>query len=185
MSRVGDEVVLSWAPGLRRVLRLQGRTPRPLPGLQPGDRRLVAPVRAHRALTARRDALPRHRDGLHGRAGRRLGTGGAPTGGGIPLEQAALLGCAALTGVGAALFSAGVTPGSSVLVVGAGGVGQFVVQGARIAGAETIVATDPEPARREQAKALGATHAAHPDEFGGHARGRRPGRRRLRLRRSR
>ena len=53
----------------------------------------------------------------------------------MPLEQAALLGCAALTGVGAVLFAARVEQGSTVLVIGAGGVGQFVVQGARIAGA--------------------------------------------------
>ena len=59
-----------------------------------------------------------------------------PLGAGIPLEEAALLGCAALTGVGAALFAAGVTPGSSVLVIGAGGVGhsscrELVSQGPR------------------------------------------------------
>jgi Zn-dependent alcohol dehydrogenase len=84
---------------------------------------------------------------------------------GVPLREAALLGCAALTGVGSVLFAARVTPGSSVLVVGAGGVGQFVVQGARIAGAETIVAVDPVAARREQALALGATHAFDPNEL--------------------
>jgi S-(hydroxymethyl)glutathione dehydrogenase/alcohol dehydrogenase len=89
-----------------------------------------------------------------------------PTGGGVPHREAALLGCAALTGVGAVLFAARVRSGSSVLVVGAGGVGQFVVQGARIAGAETIVAVDPVEARREQALRLGATHAFAPDELG-------------------
>ena len=51
-----------------------------------------------------------------------------------------------------------------MLVVGAGGVGQFVVQGARIAGAVTIVAVDPLEGRREQALRLGATHAFDPDE---------------------
>jgi S-(hydroxymethyl)glutathione dehydrogenase/alcohol dehydrogenase len=83
---------------------------------------------------------------------------------GVPLREAALLGCAALTGVGAVLFAARVTTGSSVLVIGGGGVGQFVIQGARIAGAETIVAVDPVEARREQALALGATHAFAPEE---------------------
>jgi S-(hydroxymethyl)glutathione dehydrogenase/alcohol dehydrogenase len=90
-----------------------------------------------------------------------------PLGEDVPLEQAALLGCAALTGVGAVLFSAHVTPGSSVVVVGAGGVGAFVVQGARIAGAETIVAVDPVEARRAQTLALGATHAFAPDDLKG------------------
>src|SRR5439155_2643629 len=90
-----------------------------------------------------------------------------PLGGGVPLEQAALLGCAALTGVGAALFAARVESGSSVLVVGAGGVGQFVVQGARIAGAAEIVCVDPLQARREVAARLGATRVADPDELKG------------------
>lgn len=84
---------------------------------------------------------------------------------GVPLREAALLGCAALTGVGSVLFAASVTRGSSVLVVGAGGVGQFVVQGARIAGAERIVVADPVEVRREQALALGATHAFAPEDL--------------------
>jgi S-(hydroxymethyl)glutathione dehydrogenase/alcohol dehydrogenase len=85
----------------------------------------------------------------------------------VSLEQAALIGCAALTGVGAVLNRAQVEPGSSVLVVGAGGVGQFCVQGARIAGAARIVAVDPVEGRREQALRLGATEAVPPDEVGG------------------
>jgi Zn-dependent alcohol dehydrogenase len=84
---------------------------------------------------------------------------------GLPLRDAALLGCAALTGVGAVVFAGRVTSGSSVLVVGAGGVGQFVVQGARIGGAETIVAADPVAGRREQALRVGATHAFDPSEL--------------------
>jgi S-(hydroxymethyl)glutathione dehydrogenase/alcohol dehydrogenase len=83
----------------------------------------------------------------------------------VPLEHAALLGCAALTGVGAVLNGERVEPGASVLVIGAGGVGQFVVQGARIAGAARIVAVDLFPARREAALALGAHEAFSPDDF--------------------
>ncbi len=86
-----------------------------------------------------------------------------PTGGGVPLEHAALLGCAALTGVGAVLFAARVPAGASVLVVGAGGVGQFAIQGARLAGADAIVSVDPLPERRAQALSSGATHAVEPD----------------------
>jgi S-(hydroxymethyl)glutathione dehydrogenase/alcohol dehydrogenase len=88
-----------------------------------------------------------------------------PLGEGVPLDEAALLGCAALTGVGAVLFAAGVEAGSTVLVVGAGGVGQFVVQGARIAGASAIVCCDPLPERLELATRLGATHVASPDDL--------------------
>jgi S-(hydroxymethyl)glutathione dehydrogenase / alcohol dehydrogenase len=86
-----------------------------------------------------------------------------PLGGAVPFDQAALLGCAVLTGVGAVLYAAGVEPDSSVLVVGAGGVGQFVVQGARIAGAATIVVSDPVEARLQAAVRAGASHVAPPD----------------------
>lgn len=77
----------------------------------------------------------------------------------IPLHIASLVGCGVTTGFGAAVHRAGVVPGDTVVVVGVGGVGSSAVQGARIAGAETIVAVDPVPLRRDQAKLLGATHA--------------------------
>jgi S-(hydroxymethyl)glutathione dehydrogenase / alcohol dehydrogenase len=80
----------------------------------------------------------------------------------LPDEELALLGCGVTTGVGAALITAAVTPGSAVAVIGCGGVGQSVVQGARIAGASTIVAVDPAPERRQTALAVGATHAVDP-----------------------
>ena len=85
----------------------------------------------------------------------------------LSLEQAALIGCAALTGIGAVLNRARVEKGASVVVIGAGGVGQFAVQGARIAGAARIVAVDPVQARRDQALRLGATEACPPDELDG------------------
>jgi S-(hydroxymethyl)glutathione dehydrogenase/alcohol dehydrogenase len=75
----------------------------------------------------------------------------------IPLEAAALVGCAALTGVGAVLNTAGVEAGASAVVFGCGGVGLNVVQGARLAGAETIVAVDTRPEKLELAERLGAT----------------------------
>jgi S-(hydroxymethyl)glutathione dehydrogenase / alcohol dehydrogenase len=87
-----------------------------------------------------------------------------PLGDAVSLEEAALLGCAALTGVGAVLNAARPEPGFTALVLGAGGVGQFVVQGARIAGATEILVIDPVEARREQALALGATRACAPDD---------------------
>jgi S-(hydroxymethyl)glutathione dehydrogenase/alcohol dehydrogenase len=90
-----------------------------------------------------------------------------PLGDGIPLQEAALLGCAALTGVGAVRNAGRVTAGESVFVVGAGGVGQFVVQGARLAGAATIVCVDPNEARLEQARKLGATAVGVPEEAAG------------------
>lgn len=80
----------------------------------------------------------------------------------LPDEQLALLGCGVTTGVGAALNTAKVAPGSSVAVIGCGGVGQSVVQGARIAGASTIIAIDPAAGRRIAAGEAGATHTIDP-----------------------
>lgn len=76
---------------------------------------------------------------------------------GIPLTDAALLGCAVLTGYGAVHHSAKVRAGESVVVFGVGGVGLAVLQSARIAGASTIVAVDVSPAKEELARAAGAT----------------------------
>jgi S-(hydroxymethyl)glutathione dehydrogenase / alcohol dehydrogenase len=80
----------------------------------------------------------------------------------LPDEQLALIGCGVTTGVGAALNTAAVQPGSSVAVVGCGGVGQSVIQGARIAGAARIVAIDPTELKRTTAVRLGATDAVDP-----------------------
>lgn len=80
----------------------------------------------------------------------------------LPDEQLAFLGCGVTTGVGAALNTARVTPGSSVAVIGCGGVGQSVVQGARIAGASVIIAVDPVPGRRQASLDVGATHEVDP-----------------------
>ncbi|MCI3225360.1 Zn-dependent alcohol dehydrogenase [Streptomyces sp. NP-1717] len=76
---------------------------------------------------------------------------------GIPLADAALLGCAVLTGYGAVHHSARVRAGESVVVLGVGGVGLAVLQSARIAGASTIVAVDVSPEKEELARAAGAT----------------------------
>ncbi|MFI6338240.1 Zn-dependent alcohol dehydrogenase [Streptomyces sp. NPDC050535] len=76
----------------------------------------------------------------------------------IPLPAAALIGCGVLTGVGAVLNRARVDRGDSVLVIGTGGIGLNVIQGARIAGALTIVAVDANPAKEAMARQFGATH---------------------------
>ena len=65
-----------------------------------------------------------------------------------------------ITGVGAVVNTAAVEPGSTVVVIGCGGVGLNVVQGARLAGADAIVAVDVQPAKLELARRLGATHVA-------------------------
>lgn len=80
----------------------------------------------------------------------------------LPAEQLALIGCAITTGVGAALNTARIVPGSTVAIVGCGGVGQSVVQGARIAGASRIFAIDPLSLKRDAARAQGATDLIDP-----------------------
>ncbi len=80
----------------------------------------------------------------------------------VPDEQLALIGCGVTTGVGAALNTAKVDPGSTVAVIGCGGVGQAVIQGARIAGAGRIIAVDPVELKRKTAEQLGATDFVDP-----------------------
>ncbi|MGW4885299.1 Zn-dependent alcohol dehydrogenase [Streptomyces murinus] len=77
--------------------------------------------------------------------------------GDIPLESAALIGCGVLTGVGAVLNRARVRCGDSVVVIGTGGIGLNVLQGARLAGASRIVAVDANPAKAAMAREFGAT----------------------------
>jgi S-(hydroxymethyl)glutathione dehydrogenase / alcohol dehydrogenase len=83
----------------------------------------------------------------------------------VPLAEAALLGCAILTGVGAARNAAGVRPGDSVLVVGLGGVGLSAVAGARLARAARIIAVDVSESKEPLARRAGATDflVASPD----------------------
>jgi S-(hydroxymethyl)glutathione dehydrogenase / alcohol dehydrogenase len=81
----------------------------------------------------------------------------------VPFEIGALIGCGVTTGVGAAVNTARVEPGSSVVVIGCGGVGIAAIQGARVAGAAQIVAVDPVAARREWALRFGATEAVVPE----------------------
>src|SRR4029450_6103113 len=72
-------------------------------------------------------------------------------------ETLATLGCAVVTGVGAALTSARLPPGARVAVIGAGGVGLNVIQGAQLTGAERIIAVDRRQASRQLAATFGAT----------------------------
>lgn len=76
----------------------------------------------------------------------------------LPLTSAALIGCGVLTGVGAVLNRARVDHGESVLVLGTGGIGLNVIQGARIAGARCVVAVDTNPEKEAAARLFGATH---------------------------
>lgn len=77
----------------------------------------------------------------------------------MPLDRAALLGCAIITGAGAVFNDSKVKPGESVAIIGAGGIGLAAINAAKIAGAGTIIATDPVADKRALAEKLGATHS--------------------------
>jgi Zn-dependent alcohol dehydrogenase len=82
----------------------------------------------------------------------------------VPMTSAALLGCGVLTGLGAAMRTAPAPRGGTVLVMGCGGVGMNIVQGARLAGAAHIIAVDPVEAKSKIAATLGATRSALPGD---------------------
>jgi S-(hydroxymethyl)glutathione dehydrogenase/alcohol dehydrogenase len=158
----GDHVVLSWLPSCGRCFYCtQGRpilcewsTPAMLAGTMPdGTTRLARngeavyhysflSTFAERCVVPEESCVPLRKD--------------------APLEVAALVGCAVMTGIGAAMNRAKVEPGSSVAVFGAGGVGLSAVIGARLAGAASVIAVDPLPFKRELALELGATDALDP-----------------------
>jgi NDMA-dependent alcohol dehydrogenase len=79
----------------------------------------------------------------------------------LPLDRVALLSCGVITGVGAVINAARVEPGTSVVVIGAGGVGLNAVQGAVLSGANPIIAVDMLDAKLEAAQSFGATHAVN------------------------
>ena len=162
---VGDTVVISWVP-------MCGKCPYCVEG-----RPQLCDVSAKATLTLP-DGTSRYKDAKGNTLNHFAGTGVMteyatlhrdnvikidPD---VPLDKAALVGCAVMTGVGAALNTAKVTPGSSVAVFGAGGIGLNVIQGAALAGAEKIIAVDLEDKKLEFAAVFGATHTINPKTAG-------------------
>lgn len=89
----------------------------------------------------------------------------APVNRDAPLEKICTIGCALVTGVGSALYSAEVQPGSTALVIGLGAIGLSAIQGARLAGATRIIAVDTNDAKEEAARLLGATEFINPKKL--------------------
>src|SRR5882672_10322778 len=85
----------------------------------------------------------------------------------LPDDTLSLLGCGVTTGLGAVFNAAKVEAGASVAVVGCGHLGLWMIQGARVAGAERIIAVEPHAERRALAARLGATHVVDPAEGDG------------------
>src|SRR5258705_233584 len=84
-----------------------------------------------------------------------------------PFDKVCYIGCGVTTGIGAVINTAKVEPGASVVVFGLGGIGLNVIQGARMAGANTIVGVDVNPARESLARKFGMTHFVNPKEVTG------------------
>ena len=82
----------------------------------------------------------------------------------MPLDKACLIACGVVTGVGATMNTTAVAPGSRVAVIGCGGVGLSVIQGAKIAHARQIIAVDVNPTKLEWAVKFGATHTVNARE---------------------
>jgi S-(hydroxymethyl)glutathione dehydrogenase/alcohol dehydrogenase len=157
--RVGDHVVLNWAPACGTCFYCQrdkpnlcetftepiwagvmlNGTPRLHHNGQPVYHYCGLATFSQYAVVPQESCIPIRRD--------------------VPLKVAALVGCAVATGVGATLYSSPVRPGDSVVVVGCGGVGLNVLQGAALCGAQTIIAIDSSPAKMELARQFGATHS--------------------------
>ncbi|WP_406724509.1 zinc-binding dehydrogenase [Streptomyces sp. GD-15H] len=83
----------------------------------------------------------------------------------VPWEIASLVNCAVMTGVGAVISTAKLEPGATAVIIGAGGVGAAAIQGARLAGASTIVVVDPIESKFDKMRSFGATHAVTPDDL--------------------
>lgn len=157
-AKPGDHVVLSWTPDCGRCFYCRIGRPtqcelgpslvRPLKRYKKGETAIsqMAGIgtMSEYALVHQMSLIPIDRD--------------------LPLDKAALVGCAVMTGVGAVINTAKVEPGSSVAVFGCGGVGLNVIQGARLAGAERIIAIDRLPGKLAQAKRFGATHTLNADD---------------------
>ncbi|MCB4823758.1 Zn-dependent alcohol dehydrogenase [Roseicella aerolata] len=160
---VGDPVVLSWNPHCGHCFYCARAQPI-----------LCEPYRANGPRAVHFDGRPRLRCDDGGTLHQLMYLGGfseyvvvpaqqavrMPPG--IPADRACLLGCAVMTGFGAATHVAGIAWGATVMVIGAGAVGLAAIQGARLAGAGRIIAVDPNPARRAMAERAGAATLCDP-----------------------
>lgn len=153
----GDRVILSWTPAcghcppctrgevqLCRQLRMSTGGSGPLSWQGQGlDRFMALGAFCQHIVVPETMAIPYHND--------------------IPATEACLIGCAVMTGFGAATKTAAIRWGETAAVIGCGGVGLAAIQGARISGAARIIAVDPIEQRRQAALQSGATEAIGPE----------------------
>ncbi len=162
--REGDHVVLAFVPACGTCAACASGLPMmcaPAAAANGEGRLLGGGRRFHR------DGVELHHHlGVSGFAERTVVARGSAVviGDDVPLDTAALFGCAMLTGAGAVLNTARVQPGESVAVFGLGGVGLAAVMGAAVMGAQPLLVVDPVASKRALALELGATAAFAPDE---------------------
>ncbi len=150
----GEHVIVSWAPGCGRCRSCQQGAPALCVNQPPLGRTASGSVRFH---LRGRDVYhygPATNAPLTVLSERAV----VPVSKSIPLDLAALIGCAVATGVGAIRRTAKVRVGDSVLIVGCGGVGTSAIHGAALAGAYPIIAVDVVPEKFPFLKRMGATH---------------------------
>jgi len=150
--KIGDPVVLSWSPPCRACWFCLNE--QPYLCAHAGDRAW----QPYATLTDGTPVFPGLSTGAFAEETVLPQRAVIPISAGISFENAAIAGCAVLTGVGAVLNNARVRPGESMCVVGLGGVGLSAVQGGRLAGAAPIIAVDASAGKEALARDLGATH---------------------------
>ena len=161
---VGDHVALSWMPSCGVCRHCVSGRPVLCTAAAPA---LLAGTLLDGTVRLHRDGRPvNHYSFLSTFATHAVvpASSAVPIGRHIPLAVASLAGCGILTGYGAVVNKARVTPGSSVLVFGAGGVGLSAVMAARVSGAGQIIVVDPVAAKLEEAVVFGATDGLAPGD---------------------
>lgn len=159
----GDHVILNWTPSCRRCRFCISGRPQLCDEAKSKASRHIMPDGTTR-LT--RDGMPVHSYialGTFGQYAMVQESSAVKIRQDVPFAQASLVGCAVSTGIGAVINTAKVEAGSSVLVVGCGGVGLNILQGARLAAAYPIIAVDREESKLQSAKLFGATHVLKGD----------------------
>lgn len=154
---VGDHVILSWTPTCRRCRYCVSGRPQLCEMAVATAYRCVLPSGKSRISRAGSTVYPFLAVGSFAEAVVVSEAAVVPIRKDMPLDRAALIGCGVVTGVGAAINTARVRPGSQVVVIGCGGVGLAIVQGARLAGARRVIAVDVREDALRRAQKLGAT----------------------------
>ncbi|HTX84336.1 MAG TPA: Zn-dependent alcohol dehydrogenase [Streptosporangiaceae bacterium] len=158
----GDHVVLSWVPACGRCRYCEGGRPNLCATAAPA---LLAGTLVSGERRLRLGGMPLYHYSFLSTFAESVVVDEAsciPIRTDVPLTVAALVGCAVTTGFCAVTNRARVTPGSTVLIFGAGGVGLSAVMAAKLSGAGQIVVLDPVPSKRELASAVGASHVLDP-----------------------